>query len=570
METDYSALPLLAVLLPMATAAAVVALRARPNLRETATVVGALLTFGVVLAMLPAMLDGRPHTIAAGELVPGVAPSLRADGFGMVFALSASFLWILASFYAVGYLRGEGAKKQTRFYASFALCLASTFGLAFAGDLLTFFAFYELLTVATYPLVVHKENAEARAAGRKYLAYLLSGGVALLAGTTVVYASTGALTFAPGGFAADALGPVALPVVFVLMAVGFGTKSGIMPLHAWLPSAMVAPTPVSALLHAVAVVKAGVFGFGRAIGFVLGPEPLADVGVTFYLGVLAAATIVIASLIALRQDNLKRRLAFSTIAHLSYIVLGMSILSAVAWEGALLHIVNHAALKITLFFAAGAIHIHLHLDRVSELDGVGWKMPFTMSAFAVASVGLAALPPMGGFVSKLFLVQGAFEAGDVVFGLVLVGSGLFTAGYLFPIVHRAFFRAPHPAPEHVHAGGHVPEAHAPEAQAPEAHAPAPDAYTTAGTDPAGTDPAGAEPDRSADPHAGAEHDQSPTGDDDAHGQEHHEPAGIDASPLMVAPLVITALVGLALGLGDVLGVGGIAAGVADAVMGGAP
>ena len=527
METDYSALPLLAVLLPIATAAAVVALRARPNLREAATVVGALLTFGVVVAMLPAMLDGRPHTLAAGELVPGVAPSLRADGFGMLFGLSASFLWILASFYAVGYLRGEGAKKQTRFYASFALCLASTFGLAFAGDLLTFFVFYELLTVATYPLVVHKENDEARAAGRRYLAYLLSGGAALLAAVTVVYASAGTLTFAPGGFAAEALGPVALPVVFVLMAIGFGTKSGIMPLHAWLPAAMVAPTPVSALLHAVAVVKAGVFGFGRAIGFVLGPAALADIGATAVLSVVAGATIVIASLIALRQDNLKRRLAFSTIAHLSYIVLGLSILSAVAWEGALLHIANHAALKITLFFAAGAIHIHLHIDRVSDLDGVGWKMPFTMSAFAVASVGLAGLPPMGGFVSKLFLVQGAFEAGDMVFGLLLLGSGLFTAGYLFPIVHRAFFRAPRPALEHAHHGEH--------------------AAGSGGAEPQG-------------------HEDEAGDASDAH----HEPGGIDASPLMVVPLVITALVGLALGLGDVLGVGEIAAGVSDAVIGSGP
>ena len=518
METDHSALPLLAVLVPTVTAVAVVVLRARPNLREAATVLGALVTFGVVLAMLPAMLDGRPHTFVTGELVPGVAPSLRADGFGMIFGLSASLLWILASFYTIGYLRGEGAKKQTRFYASFALCLAATFGLAFSGDLLTFFVFYELLTVATYPLVAHKENAEARAAGRRYLAYLLSGGAALLGGVAVVYASAGTLTFVPGGFAADTLGPVALPIVFVLMAIGFGTKSGVMPLHAWLPSAMVAPTPVSALLHAVAVVKAGVFGFGRAIGFVLGPGPLDEIGASGLLSIVAGATIVIASIIALRQDNLKRRLAFSTIAHLSYIVLGMTILSAIAWEGALLHIANHAALKITLFFAAGAIHIHLHLDRVSDLDGIGRKMPFTMSAFAVAAVGLAGLPPVGGFVSKLFLVQGAFDAGDVVFGLLLLGSGLFTAGYLFPIVHRAFFRAPQPAAAHAHHGAPVASGH-------------------------------------------GEHGQH-----DDHG-EHHEPSGRDASPFMVVPLVITAAVGLLLGLGDLLGVGEIAAGVADAVVG---
>ena len=492
-ESTDSLLPLVAVTIPIVVAVLVVLSRRRPDVREGWTVVGAIATFGVMLSMLPALLDGRPHETMLLELLPGVTFGFRADGLGMLFAVSASLLWILASVYAVGYLRGEGSHKQTRFFASFAVCLSATFGLALAADLFTFLVFYELLTVATYPLVVHKENDEAIAAGRRYLSYLLTGGVALLLAVAIVYAQVGTLAFTPGGFAAAGLSDGMLVAVFALMALGFGTKSGIMPLHAWLPSAMVAPTPVSALLHAVAVVKAGVFGFARAIGFVLGPAALAEVGATAALAALAAITIVVASAIALFQDNLKRRLAFSTIAHLSYIILGLSILAAEAWTGAMLHIANHATLKITLFFAAGALHVQAHLDRVRDLDGVGHRMPYTMSAFAVASVGLAGLPPMGGFMSKWFLVDGAFEAGDVVLGLILLGSGLFTAGYLFPIVHRAFFRSP---------------------------------------------PEGA-------------------------------PRG-DATPLMVVPLVITAALGLALGLGDVLGFFEIAEGVSAGVVGGAP
>jgi multicomponent Na+:H+ antiporter subunit D len=305
-----------------------------------------------------------------------------------------------------------------------------------------------------------------------------------------------------------------------------------MPLHAWLPSAMVAPTPVSALLHAVAVVKAGVFAFGRLIGFVFGPETLAAVGIHHVLAAVAATTIVVASIVALRQDHLKRRLAYSTIAHLAYIVLGFALLSETAFEGALLHIINHGALKITLFFAAGALHVHLHLDHVSELDGVGRRMPFTMGAFALASLGLAGLPLMGGFLSKWHLVLGAFEGGSTWAALVMTGAGLLTAGYLFPIVHRAFFR---PSP--------VPTIAAVPATAP-ATAPAAGAHDAAPTDPHGVT-------------NGVTHGDAPL-----------RPAR-DADPRMVVPLVITASLGLLLGLGDPLRVLELARSVAAAVFGGA-
>ncbi|MTV24341.1 monovalent cation/H+ antiporter subunit D family protein [Nitriliruptoraceae bacterium ZYF776] len=444
MAPEPSLLPLLAVLLPVLTAALIVATRRAPRVSEAMLATGATATLLVVGSMLPTVRDGRVPTTELGEVIPGIAMSLRADGMAMVFALLAAVLWALASIYAVGYLRGDDADHRTRFYAFYALCLGTAFAVAFAGDLLTFFFAYELLTISTYPLVTHNGDDAAVAAGRRYIGYLVGGGVLVLLGTVIVVAFTGEASFAAGGFVGDTLGAPLTTVTFALFAIGFATKAGLMPLHRWLPSAMVAPTPVSALLHAVAVVKAGVFAFGRLIGFVFGPDVLGELAVTTVLAVVAGTTIVVASIIALRQDHLKRRLAYSTIAHLAYIVLGFALLSSTSFEGSLLHILNHGALKITLFFCAGALHVHLHLDHVSELDGVGRRMPFTMTAFAVASLGLAGLPPLGGFLSKWTLVLGAYESGDLLAATVMAFSGLFTAAYLFPIVYRAFFK-PSPA-----------------------------------------------------------------------------------------------------------------------------
>jgi multicomponent Na+:H+ antiporter subunit D len=449
MHPHASTLPLLVVSAPAITAMLIVLTRRVPAVRDAILIIGAVITFGMIATLVPGALDGQVATTSLGGLLPGTELTLRADGMGMIFALLAGFLWVLAGSYALGYMRGDNAEHQTRFYAFYALCLSTAFAVAFAGDLLTFFIAYEALTLATYPLVTHKGDAKAVAAGRKYLGTLLTGGVAVLLATIIVYANTGELAFTPGGFVADALGPGLTIAVFALFAVGFATKAGVMPLHAWLPGAMVAPTPVSALLHAVAVVKAGVFAFGRLIGFVIGPGVLADLDVGLVLAAVTGATIVVASVIALRQDNLKRRLAYSTIAHLSYIVLGFALLSRTSFEGGLLHIVNHGALKITLFFAAGAIHIAAHKDNISELDGIARRMPFTMTAFAVAAYGLAGLPPMGGFVSKSYLVLGAIEADELVFAGVMVFSGIFTAAYLFPIVYRAFFK---PLPDDHHHG----------------------------------------------------------------------------------------------------------------------
>lgn len=546
MVPDASSLPLLAVVLPCLTAIAIVLARRSPRLVELLLGVGALATFGVVGTLVLAVRDGRTPTTELIELIPGLTLTLRADGMGIIFAALASILWVLASSYAVGYLRGDDASNRTRFYAFYALCLATAFAVAFAGDLFTFFIAYELLTVSTYPLVTHNGNEAAIAAGRKYLGFLLGGGVFVLFGLIILTVVVGDVTFVAGGFVGDALGPVLTTVTFLLLAVGFGTKAGLMPLHRWLPAAMVAPTPVSALLHAVAVVKGGVFAFGRLIGFVFGPEVLEGLAVTTLLALVAGATLVVASVIALRQDHLKRRLAYSTIAHLAYIVLGFALLAPTAFEGSLLHIVNHGMLKITLFFCAGALHVHLHLDHVSELDGVGRKMPFTMVAFAFASLGLAGLPPMGGFVSKWYLVLGAYEAGQYLPAAVMAFGGLFTAAYLFPIVYRAFFRAPADAPavEPVPVGpGSAPAA--------EVLPDAADHGAAASGAPVAVHGA-----------AVADHEVAPAA---GHGATDAATGRRDASRLMVVPLSITAGLGLLLGLGDLSGLYGVAEDVGASV-----
>jgi multicomponent Na+:H+ antiporter subunit D len=440
-EIYFSLAPLAAVFVSLIAAVLISLSSRRPNLRETWTIVAALCKFSVVSSMIPAVLSGLQPEVTLFEMAPGISLALKADPLGLSFALSASLLWIFTSFYSIGYMRALEEHDQTRYFASFALCLSATMGIAFAANLLTFFIFYEVLTISTYPLVIHKESPAAISAGRKYLAFLLSGGVALLLAVGLTQRMAGTLNFTPGGFLSVSMGQAGLLALFGLFLVGVGAKSGLMPLHSWLPTAMIAPTPVSALLHAVAVVKAGVFGFARVMGFVFGPQLAGEIGATTLTAVTAGATIVIASLLAMAQDNLKRRLAYSTVGHLSYIILGMVLFAPAGWLGGLFHITTHAAMKITLFFCAGSIYVKTGRENVSELDGIGRQMPFTMAAFAVGALGLAGLPPVGGFVSKWFLAQGTIETGQPILLAVLLLSGLLNAGYLFPIVIRAFFKS---------------------------------------------------------------------------------------------------------------------------------
>ncbi|PSQ37096.1 cation:proton antiporter [Halobacteriales archaeon SW_10_66_29] len=450
--------PLAAVLISAVAIALIVASHRRPNVREAWSVLASVGKFAIVASMLPGVLDGTEYRWSLGmvpgldsEFVFGVEFALRADALGMLFALLASFLWIFTAFYSAGYMRGLDEPNQTRFFASFAASLSAAIGIAFAENLVTIFVFYELLSVATYPLVAHDETDEARAAGRKYLAYtFFGGGFLVLAGTALVFVLTDTTTF--GATAADLAeaDPALARAAFGLLAAGFGVKAGLMPLHSWLPDAMVAPTPVSGLLHAVAVVKSGAFGVARVVLEVFEPDLVGELGVGLALAAVAAFTLTAASIIALRADRLKRRLAFSTVSQLSYIVLGLGLAgpAAVAGSGTktviiggLLHIPAHAFMKLTLFFCAGFIHVETHTDYISEMDGIAKRMPLTMAAFAVAAAGMAGIPLVAGFVSKWFLLIGAVEANQAIFAVVLLLSGVLNIAYFWPIVYGAFFES---------------------------------------------------------------------------------------------------------------------------------
>jgi multicomponent Na+:H+ antiporter subunit D len=441
MEVVHSVRPALAILVSLVASFLILRSDRRPNLREFWTLLAAFIKFGIVLSLLPTVLDGKVIEFTFLEILPGLPLMLRVDSFGLYFALIASGLWILTSLYSIGYMRGLNEHAQTRYFFSFALCLSAAMGIAFSGNLLTFILFYEMLTMATYPLVVHKETPAAIMAGRKYLTYLLTAGVFLLLSIAWSYSLVGHVDFTPGGFLAGHASKDVLQILFVTFMLGVGAKAAIMPIHAWLPTAMIAPTPVSALLHAVAVVKAGVFGSVRIVCYVFGPDLLKEIDMWIVLGYFAAFTILVSSMFALAADNLKRRLAFSTISQLSYIILGAALISENSLTGSILHIGNHAYMKITLFFTAGAIYVKTHVQNVSEMDGIGRQMPFTMGAFTVGALGMAGIPPVSGFLSKWYLCLGTLEAHEMVFLVVLLISAILNIGYFFPIVFRAFFRS---------------------------------------------------------------------------------------------------------------------------------
>jgi formate hydrogenlyase subunit 3/multisubunit Na+/H+ antiporter MnhD subunit len=438
--------PIAAVLISVVGTLGIVAAHRRPNLREAVTLSVAVGKFGIVASMVPGVLAGDVYVWSLGTFVQGlgngIAFELQADPLGMLFASLSSLLWILTSLYSIGYMRGLDEHSQTRYFAAFAMSLSAAVGVAFASNLLVLFVFYEVLTVATYPLVAHDETEEARTAGRKYIAYTFGGGVAVLAGTVFVYWLTGTIAFTPGGIEALATAdPAPARAAFALLIAGFGVKAGLMPLHSWLPDAMVAPTPVSGLLHAVAVVKSGVFGVSRVVLEVYGPETVGSLGLGLPLAVMATVTLLAASAIALRKDHLKQRLAYSTVSQLSYIVLGLAVLSPNSITGGLLHIPAHAFMKLTLFFCAGVIHVETHTDHISEMAGIGKRMPTTMAAFGVAAAGMAGIPLVAGFVSKFYLLVGTVSTGDYVFAVALLVSGVLNVAYFWPVVYQAFFQS---------------------------------------------------------------------------------------------------------------------------------
>lgn len=412
--------------------------RIKANAREAITMTASVIKAVCVFSLVPDVLAGENPSVTLFNIADGISLSFKADSVGMVFACVASGLWILTTVYSIGYMRGHEEKNQTGYFSAFAMCLSGAIGICFASNLFTFFIFYEILTVATYPLVVHYRDEKGKNAGRKYLIYTLTSGQIFFAGMVFVYVSCGTLDFQPGGFIGDSLSGGTALFAFLLLIVGGAVKAGVMPLHGWLPSAMVAPTPVSALLHAVAVVKAGAFCVIRIVGYTFGPKLCAECGATNILAWFAVATILLSSLIAIQKDNLKARLAFSTVGQLSYIVLGVCILTPVSMAGAIYHIVAHAFMKITLFMCAGAIFVTTHKSEISDMRGLGRRMPLTMTAFVVASLGIAGLPFMVGFVSKMGILQGAAQIGQPIFIATLVASALLSLTYLIPVGYIAF------------------------------------------------------------------------------------------------------------------------------------
>jgi multicomponent Na+:H+ antiporter subunit D len=415
----------------------------RANLREFWSVAAGVSLFALVASMIPEVLAGGTPQCVLFRLLPGIELAFRVDAFGLLFASGASLLWILTSFYSIGYMRSLKEHAQTRYFACFALALSATVGVAFSANLFTLFLFYEALTLVTYPLVGHKETAEARAGARKYIIYLLGAAkVFLVAAIILTYNVAGTLEFRKGGiFPVEQITaqPLLLYVIFALFLFGFA-KNALVPLHSWLPAAMVAPTPVSALLHAVAVVKTGVFSTVRVFLFIFGADAMHKIGADQLALAAASVTILVGSLLALGQDNLKARLAFSTVSQLSYIILGAALLNESGILGGVVHITNHAVSKITLFLCAGSIYVSTRKTKISQMSGLARRMPWTMAAFAVASLSVVGIPGTSGCVSKWYLALGSAHHSHslTLLGVLLISSFL-NAAYLGPVVYKAYF-----------------------------------------------------------------------------------------------------------------------------------
>ncbi|QIE43120.1 monovalent cation/H+ antiporter subunit D family protein (plasmid) [Rhodobacteraceae bacterium SC52] len=435
-------LPLAILMTSLCAAPIILAIPERARtLRTTINLTAATLKVGLVAWLSIAVAAGGEFNLRLG-IAPGLDLHLQADALSVLFLALSAVLWLLTTIYAIGYL--EGGADRSRFFGFFSLCVAATVGIAMAGNLFTFLIFFDLLTLATWPLVVHRGTAESHRAGRIYLAYTLGGGLALTLGTVWLYALAGDVPFAPRGVLGDLpqTAPLALTAIFVLLIAGVGVKAALFPLHGWLPLSMVAPAPVSALLHAVAVVKAGAFGIMRIVYDVYGVETVQLLGLAAPLAALAAVTIIWGSVRALTQDDLKKRLAYSTISQVSYITLGVALLSPVAAVGGLAHLIHQGIMKITLFLAAGNFAEGRGVKTVSAMDGMGRLMPGATIAFTIGSLGMIGVPPLAGFVSKWYLGSGGLDAGQPMVIALLAGSSLLNAAYFLPILYRAWFRDP--------------------------------------------------------------------------------------------------------------------------------
>ncbi len=433
---------LLSLLVPLA-GALVIALTGRsPMLRDSLMVASAVLVFGCVVSLLPAVVAGERPQLVLTSLMPGLTIGFKVEPLGMVFALVASGLWILTSVYAIGYMRGAHEKHQTRFFACFSIAIFAAIGVAFAQNMFTLFVLYEVLSLSTYPLVAHKGNEEAKRGARVYLGLLLGTSIGLLLPAMILtWSLTGSLEFQPGGVMQGQVSQTIGSLLLLLYMFGIG-KAALMPFHRWLPAAMVAPTPVSALLHAVAVVKAGVFSVLKVSTYLFGLDYLEGLWASDLVMWVAAFTLIAASVVAMQKTNLKARLAYSTVGQLSYIVLGAMLASQLGVIGGGMHIVMHAFGKITLFFCAGAIYVAAHKTEIHEMDGLGRKMPVTMLAFFLGALSVIGAPPLGGLWSKWHLMLGAVDAGHAIMIGVLLISTLLNFAYLLPPVIRAFLLPP--------------------------------------------------------------------------------------------------------------------------------
>jgi multicomponent Na+:H+ antiporter subunit D len=443
-------LPIAIVLSSLVPAVAILFLREESHrLRTTLNLAGAALKLALMGMMAWGVFHGRAYE-ARLPVLPSAELVLHADGLSVLFASLSTVLWLVTTVYAVGYL--EGAPHRSRFFAFFNLCVSATMGVALAGNLLTFLVFYEILTLAAFPLVVHRGTEAAHRGGRTYLAHALPGGIAVLVGVAWLAALGESREFVPGGFLSAAASEHRgqLTAIFALLVGGFGVKAGLVPLHRWLPAAMVAPAPVSALLHAVAVVKAGAFGIVRVVYEVYGAGLASRLGVLAPLAAWAAVTIIYGSVRALAQGDLKRRLAYSTVSQVSVITLGAAIAGPVAAVGGLVHLVHQGVMKITLFFCAGNFAEALGIHRIADLRGVGRRMPLTAAAFTIAALGMIGVPPLAGFVTKWYLSLGGIAAGEPWVLWVLAASTLLNAAYFLPIVVSIWLGGPaeEPAVEH--------------------------------------------------------------------------------------------------------------------------
>jgi multicomponent Na+:H+ antiporter subunit D len=435
--------PLIPIIIVLVTSLLISLSKKRPNLRESWSIAGSILTFIAVASMIPDIMAGNKIVYTLSTIAPGISINFRVDALSLIFGIVSSFLWIFATFYNIGYMRSLNEHAQTRYYTCFAIAILGAQGVSYSGSLFSLYLFYEIITIFTYPLVAHHQDAEGYAGAKKYIVYLMGTSKGLLLPAVVLtYIMTGTLDFSDniltGIFTKDA-NSTWITVAYVLFLFGFA-KAAIMPLHNWLPSAMVAPTPVSALLHAVAVVKAGVFCIARVMLSVFGVELLNNLCLGIWTAYFVSITILLASIIALTKDDLKARLAYSTVSQLSYIVLGVALLDPSGILGGILHIVNHGFSKITLFFCAGAIFVATQKRKISDMEGIGYAMPFTMGAFAIASLSMIGAPPVAGFVSKWYLLNGALEIHNIPILIVLMASTILNAGYFAPITFKAFFQ----------------------------------------------------------------------------------------------------------------------------------